>query len=137
MAELKVTASLPASTTEVWAIIGEFSSLAEWHPMVPNCRASEDGQSRIISLPGVEVVETLIPGASPPMGHTYTVGSTPMPITDYRATLKLEAEGSSCRIIYQSRFEPVGVSEARAARMLRGFSEAGFAALAARLSATP
>jgi hypothetical protein len=134
MPELTVSAALPASAEEVWAIIGDFAALAEWHPLVPNCRPGDDGLSRIISLPGAEVIETLIPGASPPLGHTYTVGATPMPITDYRATLRVVAEGArGCRIIYQGRFTPVGVSEERAAGMLRGFFEAGFSALHSRL----
>jgi len=133
MATLEVSASLPASPEAVWEIIGDFAALADWHPLVPNCRPAADGQGRIISLPGFEVVETLIPGASPPLGHTYTVGATPMPITDYQATLRLEATESGSRIVYQGQFTPVGVSAARASGMLQGFFEAGFAALQTRL----
>ena len=136
MAELEMHATLPATAEVVWAIIGDFAALADWHPMVPNCAATEDGQGRIISLPGMTVIETLIPGESPSMGHTYTVTETPMPIADYRATVWLEPvepAGTQCQIRYKSRFTPVGVSEERAAGMLRGFFDAGFTALSARL----
>ena len=133
MATLEVSAPLRVSAEEAWDIIGDFASLAQWHPLVPNCRPTADGQGRIITLPGHEVIETLIPGASPPLGHTYTVARTPMPITDYRATLRLQTTESGCRIVYQGRFTPVGVSEARAQDMLRRFFEAGFAALQTRL----
>ena len=112
MATVTVSAALSASAESVWEIIGDFAALADWHPMVPNCRPTADGLGRIITLPGAEVIETLLPGASPPLGHAYTVGATPMPITDYRATLHLEATDTGCRIVYQGRFTPVGVSEA-------------------------
>ncbi|MFT5686222.1 MAG: hypothetical protein ACI8RZ_007178 [Myxococcota bacterium] len=133
MAEVKISAQLPASAEAVWAIIGDFAALADWHPLVPNCRLGEDGVSRIISLRGVEVVEVLRPEESPPMGHTYTILSSPMPITDYLATLQVVSEGDGARISYHGRFEPVGVSEEQAGGILRGFFETGFSALQSRL----
>lgn len=133
MPELTLSTLLPATAEEVWSIIGDFAGLARWHPLVPNCRPGDDGCSRIISLRGLEVVEVLIPDQSPPMGHTYTVRASPMPITDYRATLQVVAEGARARLRYHGRFTPVGVSEEQAAGMLRGFFDAGFSALQARL----
>ena len=56
-----------------------------------------------------------------------------MPITDYRATLQVVDEGGHARLSYRGQFTPVGVSEEQAAGMLRGFFEAGFSALQARL----
>ena len=67
MATVTVSAALSASAESVWEIIGDFAALADWHPMVPNCRPTADGLGRIITLPGAEVIETLLPGASPPL----------------------------------------------------------------------
>jgi hypothetical protein len=133
MPELTLSTLLPATAEVVWSIIGDFADLAQWHPLVPNCRSGDDGLSRIISLRRMDVVEVLIPGQSPPMGHTYTIRASPMPITDYRATLQVVDEGGHARLSYRGQFTPVGVSEEQAAGMLRGFFEAGFSALQARL----
>ncbi len=133
MPEVKLSALLPATAEAVWAIIGEFAALDQWHPLVPNCRPGEDGVSRVISLRGMDVVEVLLPEQSPPMGHTYTIRASPMPITDYLATLQVVAEGDGARLSYHGRFTPVGVSTEQAAGMLRGFFDAGFSALQARL----
>ena len=133
MATVKVSAPLRASAEAVWELIGDFAALADWHPLVPNSRPTPDGQGRIITLPGAEVDAPLLPGASPPQGHTSPVGAPPLPLTDYQATLRLEATATGCTFVYLVQFSPAGVSEARAEALLRGFFEAGFTALQARL----
>lgn len=140
MACMSLEFELAASREVVWAVIGEFGALAEWHPMVPNCTLSSDGLTRTITLPGVSAVEVLDPEASSAWSHTYTVVSSPMPLEAYRATLSVESierAGGGSRVKVSSTFKPVGVDEATVVAMLEGFFRAGFKQLQARFGHLP
>ena len=135
MTVLTMDVSLASSVDEVWAVVGDFGGLDQWHPMVPNCRMDADGVSRIITAPGVRVVEVLDPEASTEHCQVYTVEKSPMPIRDYRATLSITATEGGCVLTYSSQFMPNRVPESVAVGMLRGFFVAGFAALKKRFGA--
>ena len=132
MAAISLDVSLASSKEDVWALVGDFGALAEWHPMVPNCTLSEDGLTRTISLPGVSAVEVLDPEASGVWSHTYSVVSSPMPLEAYRATLSVEGTGDRARVKVHSTFKPVGVPEGAVVAMLEGFFRAGFKQLKIR-----
>jgi len=136
MATASLTVPISATADAVWAVVGDFGALADWHPLVPNCRWSEDRAARVIDVPGMKVVETLDRAASPAMGHAYTVDKTPMPVTDYAAVVEVIAHEEGCALHYRSTFTPVGVSDADAAAMLVGFFTMGFDAVATRFGQT-
>lgn len=132
--QVSVEKFLPVSAETVWAIVGDFGGLATWHPYVPNCELSEDGLVRTIAIPPTPAVERLDAAASGPMLHVYTVDAGPMPMTDYRAEMGVREEEGGALLFYRSTSEPVGVDAAKLEAMLRKFFEAGFQAVAAKLS---
>ena len=134
MTQVEVEIFLPASPDDVWEVVGAFDQLHRWHPLVPNCRMGEDGRSRVIEIPGSEVIETLDPEACGPRRHVYRVGQTPMPIRDYLALLEVRDAPGGAVVFYRGTFEPEGVPEEVAKSMIEQFFDTGFQALATRFS---
>ena len=134
MIKVTIERFLPAEPDEVWAVVGVFHEIHLWHPLVPNCRASADGGSRVIEIPGSEIVETLVPERCGQRSHAYTVGQTPMPLRDYLASLEVQPAPGGALVVYRSTFEADGAPEETARTLIERFFEAGFDALAKRFS---
>ena len=126
----EASALLMAPASEVWALIGDFGALAQWHPWVPGCELSADGAERVIRADGeVIAVERLL--SSTPLSHTYTVTEGPLPMADYRATLGVTPRPIGCRVSYRGEFVVTDPSADVVSRLQR-FFEVGFEALATR-----
>jgi len=131
MLSVTQTTTLSAPETEVWNLLGDFGSIAEWHPWVPNCTLSSDGQKRTIDLGETKAVEVLLSEFNTALSHTYTVEESPMPIKNYRATLSIMALPTGCRLTWTAKFEPLDDS---AAQQIERFFKKGCEALQARFS---
>lgn len=130
MTTLSLSARIPAAPDAVWAVVGEFGALDTWHPWVPDCTLSSDGQTRTIGSGAIQTVETLeSEGAHT---HTYRVDKSPMPVADYRCTWTATAHDAGTHLAIEATFAPAGVPEDQALAMLTGFFEAAFATLQSR-----
>jgi len=127
--ELSLSVVLDAPATEVWALVGDFGALAEWHPWVPNCSLSDDGLTRTIDLGATAAVEELIPEAIQPLSHSYVVIDSPMPIENYRATWRASPTPGGCRVTWTATFEPL---DENAEFMLTAFIKQAFDSLKQR-----
>ena len=129
MNELSLSVVLDASAPEVWALVGDFGGLAEWHPWVPNCSLSDDGLTRTIDLGSTAAVERLLPEAIHPLSHSYVVIDSPMPIANYRATWEAIPTPTGCRVTWSATFEPL---DENAEFMLTAFVKQAFDSLKQR-----
>ena len=128
LTRVEVSASFAASSDALWSVVGDFGALHRWHPWVPACVLSADGQTRVLRA-GEEVVavERLLEQTE--RSHTYTVDQGPFPMTAYRATLCVTEMAEGCRLHYRGECVADGAPE-RVAAQLRRFFEVGFSALA-------
>lgn len=121
---------LPAKAEEVWAVIGPFGSLADWHPLITSCEVVEiDGDThRHVTLRDGELLLEKLVEAKP---HTlrYELVDGPIPVSDYRATLTCFPEGDGCRVYWSSTYE---AEDPRVDELVAGLYEAGLQALAER-----
>ncbi|MHA1536749.1 MAG: SRPBCC family protein [Alphaproteobacteria bacterium] len=131
MSNVNLNTKLPVSADIVWQTIGGFSSIAQWHPAIESSEeTSEDGATiRTLTLAGgagtvVEKLETL---NDKERSCTYSIVSSPMPLSNYEATLRVRADGPmSCTVEWSSQFDAEGASENDAAAAVRQVYEAGF-----------
>ena len=131
MSNVDLSTKLPVSADIVWQTIGGFSSIAQWHPAIESSEeTSEDGATiRTLALAGgagtvVEKLETL---NDKERSCTYSIVSSPMPLSNYEATLRVRADGPmSCTVEWSSQFDAEGASENDAAAAVRQVYEAGF-----------
>lgn len=133
MADVTLEAPISATADTVWALVGRFGDLDEWHPWVPNCSLSDDGLTRTIDLGAMSAIEVLDPSRTTSHGHSYTVTKSPMPIRDYRATWSVVDGDGGCTLKIHAAFEPVG-DEAQAVAMIRGFFDTAITTLQKRFA---
>lgn len=133
MPSVSRTQRLSAPLSEVWAAIGGFQSLADWHPAVATCtKEMRDGKEcRVLGLEGGgEIVEQLTgqEGGS----YSYTILEGPLPVRNYSAILSVGETAEDTLVNWSSSFK--GTSD-DAEDVIAGIYEAGFDALVKRFGA--
>lgn len=131
MAKVSSSTKLAVPAKTVWAVIGNFNALPDWHPAVEKSELkSKDGDTlRKLSLVGGGTIEEKLEKIDDKeRRYTYSIVSGPLPVSNYTATLKVrEAEtGTGCTVEWSSEFEAKGTPEGDAIAAIRGIYEAGF-----------
>ncbi len=126
MAKFSMSADLKTSADSVWKMIGGFNALPDWHPAIEKSELEEKGQVRRLALAGGgTVIEKLVSTDDGSRTYSYTIVDSPLPISDYIATIKVTGEGDDCTVEWSSEFEPAGASLEDATAVVRGVYEAG------------
>lgn len=120
------------SAEKVWALIGEYGHLNNWHPAVVKLELSGDGGNglyRSLTLPdGAILKEKLLSYSLEDMSYSYSIVEGPLPVQNYVSKITVrpgDTEGQSV-IEWSSTFEPAGVDEAEAKKIVGGIYTAGF-----------
>jgi hypothetical protein len=133
---LSRSVEVTAPPATVWAMIGPFCAIQDWHPAIGTCvldgktpptrtLVTKDGQATFVEL------QTARSAA----GYSYTFVSSPVPVSRYVSTIKVEARrGGGSTVTWSSAYTPDAgkADDARAA--LTGIYESGLAAIQARLA---
>jgi len=127
MPKVSMSQNLAVSADNVWKLIGGFNALPDWHPAVEKSELTEEGQTRKLSLAGggviVEKLEKMDDGSRT---YTYSIQESPLPITNYTATIKVSGEGENSTVEWSSEFEAAGAPEGDAMEAIQGIYQAGF-----------
>jgi len=135
MANAQATLNTPHSPEHVWALIGGFDSLPDWLPFIPESLSSEGGRVRSLKDPdGNSIVERLMAFDEQQRSYSYTILTSPFPVTGYLSTLRVMADGQGSRVEWFGEFTPVGVSNEEATALFTGIYEGGLQALAKSLA---
>ncbi|WP_282606033.1 SRPBCC family protein [Pelagibius sp. Alg239-R121] len=117
---------------EVWALIGEYGHLDKWHPAVVKLELSGDGGNglfRTLTLPdGAVLKEKLQSYSLDDMSYSYSIVEGPLPVQNYvsKITVRPGDTAGQSVIEWSSSFEPAGVEEAEAQKIIGGIYTAGF-----------
>jgi hypothetical protein len=136
MATASAFIDIPATTDQVWQLIGGFNSLPDWLPFIPKSELSEGGRVRSLqTADGAVVVERLEAFDNAGKIYSYSILQAPFPATDYLATIRVEAQGQGARVTWSGRFTPVGVSDEEVVALFTGIYQGGLEALRANYPA--
>ena len=114
MARIYVSSVIGAPASKVWERVRDFNGLPRWHPRIRDSRiedalpADKIGCVRHFHLQNGEVVRERLLGLSDyDMFCTYSILESPMPLTDYVATLRLTpiTDGERCFVEWSAEFE--------------------------------
>jgi len=127
MTEVSVSTRLPAPVEKVWETVGQFYGLANWHPAVVSCESEDDGKTRRLKLAdGSEILEELVSHDDGSHSYTYTIARAgPLPVQNYKATIRVDAEGNESKVTWSGDFEPTGDPE-DARKAIENVYKAGF-----------
>ncbi|MGB7206882.1 MAG: SRPBCC family protein [Anderseniella sp.] len=136
MLKVHESAKLKASAIDLWAAIGSFGNLAEWHPaaVTSTLETRGDDTVRLVSIPGGGLlVEKLEAHDEDAMSQTYSIVESPLPVSEYLSTLKVIPQGDSeCTVDWSGSFKANGVEDQAAIKIITGIYTAGLNALKKR-----
>lgn len=124
---------LSAPQASVWATIGGFGQIADWHPLIERVELTEiegDRYRHMTTTSGEKIFDRLI--ETGPHHVTYAVEDGPFPISDCRATLSCVAEETGCHVYWSATFVPAEQGDHLPDEIVAKFFEIGLDALRRR-----
>ncbi len=126
MTKVAMSTKLNVSASEAWQLIGGFNALPDWHPAVEKSELTEEGQVRNLSLAGGgSIVEKLEKIDDSARTYTYSIVDSPLPISNYTASITVRETEDGTVMDWTSEFDPVG-GENDAVNAIQGIYQAGF-----------
>ena len=142
MAMVFVSSVIQASAANVWALVRDFNGLPHWHPAIAQSRieqnkaADQIGCVRNFKLTdGGEIREQLLALSDYDLSYTYGILDSPMPLTNYVATLRLHpvTDGNRTFAEWTAEFDCAPADEQNLVTTIgRDVFQAGFDALKRR-----
>ncbi len=142
MAEVYTSSVINAPADRLWAAIRDFNALPQWHPLIAESRIEggappdQVGCVRDFRLTdGGRIREKLLALSDYEFSCTYSILDSPMPLTNYVATLKLTpvTDGNRAFAEWSASFECAEADEAALVSDIgSNVFQAGFDALKAR-----
>jgi hypothetical protein len=125
-------ASSTSSADTVWGKVGDFCGIANWHPAVAKCELSHGKKIRTLSLKGGgTIVERLLKWDNKGKKYTYTIVSSPLPVTHYVSTISVVSKGTGSEVAWTGKYKAKkGTGDADAQKVIDGIYKAGVDALA-------
>lgn len=131
MTKVSVTTELAVPANTVWSTIGGFNALPDWHPAVAKSVVEKEGNNRVRRLSlvgGGTLIERLEHVDDRERVYSYSILDGPLPVANYVASIRVRegSGGRGCTVEWSSEFQPSGVPESEATKVIRGIYEAGF-----------
>ncbi|MCL6683883.1 SRPBCC family protein [Sphingomonas alba] len=132
------SADVHAPASAVWSLIGPFCAIKDWLPPVGQC--IEDGKApptRILVTKDGKAAFVETEAARNEAEHTYSYRflSSPLPVSNYKSTIKVTAKGDgTSTITWSGSYIPERGKEQAASDALGGVYEAGLGEIKARFA---
>ncbi|MFJ7961499.1 SRPBCC family protein [Streptomyces sp. NPDC096319] len=140
---LERSAVLPAAPDAVWAVVGEFGALADWHPHLPPSTIEDGGDPaapgavRVFAVDGVPVArERLLDRDEAGRSYRYALlDPVPLPVHDYVATLAVRPHPEGAEVRWSAAYRSADDVAARVEEVFGdGTYGTGLAALRERFT---
>ena len=126
MTKVTVMEEFSASANQIWNLIGGFNALPDWHPAAERSELEEGGTVRKVTLvDGVTILEKLEYHSDESRECSYSIVTSPLPVANYMATLKVTEYEEGSQVEWSGEFDPSGVSESEAVELVQGIYRAG------------
>jgi len=128
-----VDVNVPAE--KAWALVGDYNSLAKWHPAVKTSELTGSGQGhgdiRLLTLTdGAAIYDELTEYQAIGKSYTYRLIKSPLPVYGYLGSMRVKDNGNNTStVIWESRFYADGVQDKEAVALITGVYESGLKAL--------
>jgi Polyketide cyclase / dehydrase and lipid transport len=133
---LSRSTDVKGTPAEVWAMIGPFCAIKDWHPAIGTC--TEDGQAppvrTLVTKDGkVTFVEMQTARSDTKFIYAYNFISSPFPVTHYAAQIEVAPKSAGVSTVtWSGAYIPNPGKEKEALDALRGVYETGLAAIKAK-----
>lgn len=135
MGEIIQTVELHAPPGEVWGLVGDLATFADWHPAGTAVSVETKGEDtiRTVTIAGGErLVEKLDVESTEAMTLGYSFVSGPFPVLSLKSTLAVTGEEDKSTVTWTMRYEPKRGETTKAREMLEAVAESGLQGLKQR-----
>jgi hypothetical protein len=138
MATAEMKHIFPLSADQLWDLIGDFGDTGKWSRRPSEaCVQSGEGIGALRTLTvedGRQIVDRL--DAVGEKFYSYSVVTSPLPVTSYKATMAVKPLNStSCEFTWSGEFEPIGISDTQAIAFFENVYRSGIAMMERTVSA--
>ena len=128
MHTVTVLTHLSASTEDVWSKIGDPGTISSWHPAI--AKSSLDGKARqCILANGAQIDEAIDNVDDANRSYSYRIVESPLPVEDYRSTIKVVEADGGCAVEWTSSFDVSAGPAEDTVSMIKDVYAAGLSAL--------
>lgn len=133
--DVKKRREAPGKPAEVWAMVGEFCAIKDWHPAVTECVEETEGDVvyRTLTLKdGGKIKEKQTDKGD--TSYSYEIVESPLPVKNYKATLRIgeDDEENRIEIVWQATFDANGASDEAATKTITGILNDGVGGIKAK-----
>ena len=124
--DVRQTTEVTAAPAAVWAKIGEWCAIKDWHPAIASCESGKKG-FRTLTLKdgGGKIVEKLTKTGK--FSYSYDIVESPLPVRNYKATITAKPDSlGSTDVVWVATFDAAkGKTDAEATNAINGIFESG------------
>jgi hypothetical protein len=122
----------PGKPAEVWALVGDFCAIKDWHPAVADCVEETEGDVvyRTLTLKDGGKIKEKLTGKDD-LSYSYEIVESPLPVKNYKAKLWIEEDDEPDRVAFfwQADFDANGASDEEAKKKVTDIFNAGLSGM--------
>jgi mxaD protein len=121
MRSFRHTVDIAATPDEVWAVLGDLTSVDKWIPGVTAVVRTDTGR-RCTFADGHVQTEKILDYSPDTRSYRYVIDGAPLPVRDNTGRFSVEDVGEGVRVVWESSFVPLDPASAdELARMWEPF----------------
>jgi hypothetical protein len=126
---VRQVAKVNGNDAAVWAKIGGFCAIKDWHPALAGCEETKEGDAtfRTLTLKDGGKIKEKLTGTSA-TGYTYQIVDGPLPVKDYSASFSARAdndEPGKAIVVWSASFAAKGKPDSEARGVIEGIFKDG------------
>ena len=126
--EARRRSEVPGNPQTIWAFAGDFCSIKDWHPLVADCKETQEGNDTFRTLTlkdGGTIKEKLTDKDD--LSYSYEIVESPLPVKNYKAKFWVEPDDEPERtaIYWEAEFDANGASDDEATKKVLDILVAG------------
>lgn len=129
-AEIQSKVELKGEAAALWAKVGAWCALADFHPAIAKCEEAKAGGKATRTLTtkdGGVIKETMLDSGA--TSYSYRIDESPLPVAGYTASFAMTPGKGGATLVWSAKFEPKGASEAEAKKVIQGIFDSGLDAI--------
>lgn len=133
---VRQVAKVNGNDAAVWAKIGGFCAIKDWHPALAGCEETKEGDAtfRTLTLKDGGKIKEKLTGTSA-TGYTYQIVDGPLPVKDYSASFSARAdndEPGKAIVVWSASFAAKGKPDSEARGVIEGIFKDGLKSISDR-----
>ncbi len=125
-----------AERTALWAKIGGWCAISEWHPAIAKCETSKEGDTEFRTLTlkdGGVIKEKLLETGT--TSYKYEIMESPLPVKNYTAMFSVTPDDDDLdeiNVLWSATYDSNGADDKEARKVIDGIFKDGIASIKAK-----